>query len=93
MTAFLAPVVLPERGEWVRVYVGAFDDQGEARVALAELEADGVVAEGSGKIRLRIGVNLGDVISDGDDIYGDGVNIAARLQQAAHVVLHAVEVA
>lgn len=47
LTAFLAPVVLPERGEWVRVYVGAFDDQGEARVALAELEADGVVAEGS----------------------------------------------
>lgn len=47
MTAFLAPVVLPERGEWVRVYVGAFADQGEARVALAELEAEGVVAEGS----------------------------------------------
>lgn len=31
----------------------------------------------------RIGINLGDVIVDGDDIYGDGVNIAARLQAAA----------
>jgi adenylate cyclase len=34
-------------------------------------------------IAFRIGVNLGDVIVDGDDIYGDGVNIAARLQQIA----------
>ena len=34
-------------------------------------------------IRLRIGVNLGDVIVDGTDIYGDGVNVAARLEQLA----------
>src|SRR5215471_11976748 len=32
------------------------------------------------RIALRIGVNLGDVIVDGDDIYGDGVNVAARLE-------------
>ena len=32
------------------------------------------------QIVLRIGINLGDVIIDGDDIYGDGVNIAARLE-------------
>lgn len=35
------------------------------------------------KIVLRIGVNLGDVITDGDDIYGDGVNVAARLESLA----------
>jgi adenylate cyclase len=35
------------------------------------------------KIVLRIGINLGDVIIEGDDIYGDGVNIAARLESAA----------
>ena len=34
-------------------------------------------------ITFRIGVNLGDVIIDGDDIYGDGVNIAARLEGLA----------
>ncbi len=34
-------------------------------------------------IILRIGVNLGDVIIDGDDIYGDGVNVAARLEPLA----------
>ena len=35
------------------------------------------------RIIFRIGVNLGDVIADGDDIYGDGVNIAARLEALA----------
>jgi TolB-like protein/class 3 adenylate cyclase/Flp pilus assembly protein TadD len=35
------------------------------------------------RIELRIGVNLGDVIVDEDDIYGDGVNIAARLEALA----------
>ncbi len=38
---------------------------------------------GQSKIILRIGVNLGDVIIEGDDIYGDGVNIAARLEPLA----------
>jgi adenylate cyclase len=38
---------------------------------------------GDPKITLRIGINLGDVIIDGDDIYGDGVNIAARLEPLA----------
>lgn len=32
------------------------------------------------QISFRIGINIGDVIIDGDDIYGDGVNIAARLE-------------
>jgi adenylate cyclase len=35
------------------------------------------------KIQFRIGINLGDVIVDRDDIYGDGVNIAARLESLA----------
>jgi hypothetical protein len=32
------------------------------------------------RIEFRIGINLGDVITDGTDIFGDGVNIAARLE-------------
>jgi adenylate cyclase len=35
------------------------------------------------RLRLRIGVNLGDIIVEGSDIYGDGVNVAARLESLA----------
>jgi len=35
------------------------------------------------RMRLRIGINVGDIIVDGDDIAGDGVNIAARLETLA----------
>ncbi len=35
------------------------------------------------KVQFRIGVNLGDVIEDREDIYGDGVNVAARLESLA----------
>jgi TolB-like protein/class 3 adenylate cyclase/cytochrome c-type biogenesis protein CcmH/NrfG len=40
-------------------------------------------ADGSKLIQFRIGVNLCDVIIDGDDIFGDGVNITARLEGLA----------
>jgi adenylate cyclase len=35
------------------------------------------------RIQFRIGINVGDIIIDGDDIYGDGVNVAARLESMA----------
>lgn len=35
------------------------------------------------RVQVRIGINLGEVIIEGDDCYGDGVNIAARLEQLA----------
>ena len=46
--------------------------------ALAIQEATGGASD---KIVLRIGINLGDVVIDGDDLYGDGVNVAARLER------------
>jgi adenylate cyclase len=54
--------------------------------ALAVQRSDGLLpdeAQRQPKIVLRIGINLGDVIIEGDDIYGDGVNIAARLEPLA----------
>src|SRR6267143_3248776 len=35
------------------------------------------------QIRFRVGVNLGDIIAEGGDIFGDGVNVAARLEVVA----------
>ncbi len=35
------------------------------------------------RIEFRIGINLGDIMKDGRDIYGDGVNVAARLEALA----------
>jgi adenylate cyclase len=37
------------------------------------------------RIQFRIGINLGDIIFDEGDIYGDGVNVAARLEQLADI--------
>src|SRR6266567_2370838 len=37
------------------------------------------------QIRFRIGVNLGDIIAEGGDIFGDGVNVAARLEALAEL--------
>jgi adenylate cyclase len=37
------------------------------------------------RIRYRIGINLGEVVVEGDDIYGEGVNVAARIQALAPV--------
>ena len=44
---------------------------------MAERNADVPVER---RITFRIGINVGDIIIDGDDIFGDGVNVAARLQ-------------
>jgi adenylate cyclase len=52
----------------------------EIQRAMADRDLD--LAE-ERRLRFRIGVNLGDVIADGGDIYGDGVNIAARLEGLA----------
>ncbi|MDP7629334.1 MAG: adenylate/guanylate cyclase domain-containing protein, partial [SAR324 cluster bacterium] len=35
------------------------------------------------QMQIRVGLNLGDVIVEGDNLYGDGVNVAARLEEAA----------
>ena len=52
----------------------------EIQKHVPEHEAAGA---GADLIRFRIGINVGDIIIDGDDILGDGVNIAARIEGVA----------
>ena len=47
---------------------------------VAEREAE---ADEDKRLQFRIGINVGDVIIEGEDIHGDGVNIAARLEGLA----------
>src|SRR6516165_7999284 len=54
----------------------AVDTQREMALRNAELPANQ-------RIEFRIGINLGDIINDEQDIYGDGVNVAARLEALA----------
>jgi TolB-like protein/class 3 adenylate cyclase len=52
----------------------------EIQCALRDYNAD---LPGDKRIDYRVGINIGDVIVEGDDIYGDGVNVAARLEGQA----------
>jgi adenylate cyclase len=54
----------------------AVDTQREMALRNAEVPADQ-------RIEFRIGINLGDIMNDEEDIYGDGVNVAARLEALA----------
>ena len=44
------------------------------------MSVQSAMAEREDSLRLRIGVNVGDVLIEGDDILGDGINIAARME-------------
>jgi adenylate cyclase len=66
-------------GDGVLVEFGSVVDAVEAAVDVQTTIAGDTGCE----LQLRIGINLGDIIIEGDDIYGDGVNIAARLEAMA----------
>ncbi len=68
--------VVAEFASPVEAVRAAISIQEELRVRNTELPEDR-------QMRFRIGVNLGDVIVDGDDIFGDAVNVAARLEGLA----------
>src|ERR1700731_2542184 len=53
---------------------------GEVQRGMVERSAAAPVQQ---RIEFRMGINLGDVIAEGEDIFGDGVNIAARLEAPA----------
>jgi len=89
--AFINPTIANHRGRIVKLMgdgvlleFASVVDAVECAVALQR----GMTERNEGqpkekRIEFRIGINLGDVIIDGDDIHGDGVNIAARLEGLA----------
>ena len=87
----LEPIVRSHGGRIVKLmgdgvlveFVSAVDAVGSALELQARMaDANDDVAD-ERRIMLRIGINLGDVIGEGTDVYGEGVNIAARLESLA----------
>jgi adenylate cyclase len=76
--------VFKTTGDGVLVEFGSAVNALECAVELQrQMEAaNGDLAEDR-RVRLRIGVNLGDVLVEGNDLYGEGVNVAARLEPLA----------
>jgi adenylate cyclase len=86
--AVFEPVVAAHRGRIVKLIgdgtIVEFASVVDAVNCALSVQRSGELRdESQPKIILRIGINLGDVIIEGDDIYGDGVNIAARLEPVA----------
>jgi adenylate cyclase len=86
----LEPLLLKHRGRIFKLMGdGVFVEFGSAVSAVeCAVEVQKAMAAANNgpspmAIRLRIGVNLGDVVVEGGDLYGDGVNLAARLQEVA----------
>jgi len=87
----LQPVVARNRGRLVKfIGDGAIVEFSSAVSAVqCALELQNAMAAANAnlpedrRIVLRIGINLGDVMVEGDDLYGDGVNIAARIEALA----------
>ena len=87
----VSPAIAKHAGRIVKLMgdgiLAEFDSVVEAVQCAADIQ-HGTAARNKGiaedrKLLLRIGVHLGDIITEGDDIYGDGVNIAARLEGIA----------
>jgi adenylate cyclase len=68
--------ILAEFASVIDAVSSAVEIQEELRIRNSELSKER-------KMEFRIGVNLGDVIHEGDRIYGDGVNVAARVENLA----------
>jgi adenylate cyclase len=90
-TGLLAPAIADRRGRIVKLMgdgvLAEFPsviDAVQAALAIQSGAREWSARENAApQLRYRVGVNLGDVMVEGDDIYGDGVNVASRLQQLA----------
>jgi adenylate cyclase len=70
--------IVKTTGDGILVEFASVVDAVNCAVAVQKKMADHTTE--SSRIQLRVGINIGDIIVDGDDIFGDGVNIAARVE-------------
>ncbi len=85
--ALVDPAIAAHRGRIVKTtgdgmlveFASAVDAVSCAVAVQREMIVRNTNVAPNGRIEFRMGVNVGDIIVEGDDIYGDGVNIAARL--------------
>jgi class 3 adenylate cyclase len=76
--------IVKTTGDGLLLAFGSIVDATRCAILIQHGIAERSVAAGeTGPMRFRIGVNIGDVILEGDDIFGDCVNIAARLETLA----------
>jgi adenylate cyclase len=77
--------IVKTTGDGLLIEFGSVVDAVRCAVEMQEgmAERNGQVPQGR-RIEFRMGINLGDIIRDGRDIYGDGVNVAARLEALAN---------
>lgn len=75
--------IVKSTGDGVLSEFASVVDSLRCAIEIQESLAKTTVPAEDPRLQLRLGVNLGDVIVDGEDILGDGVNVAARLQALA----------
>jgi class 3 adenylate cyclase len=83
----IEPSIAKHNGRVVKLMgdgiLAEFNSVVEAALCATEIQREVALHATGKRMQLRIGLHLGDIIIEGEDIYGDGVNIAARLEGIA----------
>jgi adenylate cyclase len=72
--------IVKTTGDGMLVEFASAVDAVTCAMAVQEKMAERTAAGTGPRIQFRVGINIGDIIIDGDDIFGDGVNVAARVE-------------
>ena len=79
----LLPILVDHNGSLIKSmgdgWIVEFPSTSEAAECAIAVQS----AQKPGQIKLRIGIHTGEVVTDGDDIFGDGINVASRLEALA----------
>src|SRR5262245_60385925 len=82
--ALQKPIIEKHNGRWIKEtgdgVIASFPAVSDAVLAAIHIQEE---CNATNDYRLRVGIHLGEVVFENDDIFGDGVNVAARIQAAA----------